>query len=198
MKPAKRFLIILFVIQLVFPSALAISGAMSRSNFNKKAAEYKVRLESVNYYRNESSNVYVDFLNLRFLSYLTDEDKYVIFEETENGFYEPKATAKMPENNAYINIEGGLKSYEYKGAKVNAFDVMYEESVCFYSKVIEASNLAMKLIGGEPTEAYAVIKVFENKIEITAVYINGIEFSEYLEKYYNGEIDVSRYDNSLS
>ncbi len=198
MKLTKRVLIILFIIQLVFPSALAISGAVKRGHFNKYAAEYKVRVERVVYDNKISSRANVEIDGLSYLSYLTNEDKYVIFTEDENGFFVPKATSKIPENKAYINIDDGRRSYEYEKAKINGSKVLYEEFVSFYDRSVEESNLSMKLIVGKPTEAYALIKVYENKLEMAELYINGIEFSEYLEKCYNGEIDLSRYDSSLS
>ncbi len=187
----KIFLIIIIIIQLAVPVTMLINYKIKTDEFNANYQEIVVLIDGV--YCNEDS--FTIYSNGKSDLY---NQKYVVFEQVEEGFYRWKKTDKKPENNIYVSNYYNDEDIGYIDYRKNQMPENYVwfdlESTTLYHRWQEIDNIDDGLCKGPVTQAYMVLKVYKGMYEVKEVYINSIPLDEYFSKVENGEIDVERFD----
>ncbi len=185
------FLVIIIIIQLAVPVTMLIHYSVRTKEFNENYQEINVLIDGV--YCNENS--YTIYSNG--MSDLYNQ-KYVVFEMVEDGFYRWKKTNEKPENNIYVTnyyTDEDIGYIEYKENEMpDGYDFYDMYYVNLYDKAQEVENIDKNHCEGPETQAYMVLKVYKGMYEVKEVYINSIPLDEYYYMVQNDEIDIARYD----
>ena len=185
------FLVIIIIIQLSVPVTMLINYIVRTKEFNENYQEINVLIDGV--YCNENHyTIYSNGMNDLY------NQKYIVFEMTEDGFYRWKKTNEKPENNIYVTNYYTDEDFGYIEYKENELPEGYAwfdlESDILYHRWQEIDNIDDGKCDGPTTQAYMVLKVYKGMYEVKEVYINSIPLDEYYCKVHNDEIDIARFD----
>ncbi len=194
MKLTKKILIILFVIQLLVPSALAVGGVVKQADFKKNAPEIKVRVDEIEYDYIEEN---VDYMRFVVASKSPVTSEAFIFEEDEDGFYIMKNGTPSKENSMYIADDQGYLDYYLLDYNLNEKEIAYSQCLynwTVYSRITEELLIKYGYIKGPATDAYITLKVQDGIYEVTGLYINEMPYEEFIKAVYDDEFDINRFD----
>ncbi len=208
MKNSKRILIIIFVLQFIFPAILCIYGINNEIHFDDRAQEIKVSIANISYsnvmvYDEDCSEneLHITLSDYDFYdTYDYNPGGYYVFEEKENGIYDLAFQKTRPTNTHLFistkNGEYGIDFYrEVKPENLSKFKKMIDgghiDQIYLYSYtpyVFDEYDYSVQ-ITEPPTEAYAILKVYNGKYELKDVYLDGLQIEQYLENLSNGTVD---------
>ena len=194
-KKGTIILSIILAVQFIIPLSVWGYETFKNKELEEKGQEVKVLVDSVFcdhrgvVFRNDTLEELMHTRNMH----------YIVFENNESGFSNPKEISGLPANNLYISAnrlyswyseDWGFK-YESKGLNLYE-DYGYVE---LYDREIEQANIKHGFCEGPETQAYAVFKVYKNRFKVVNVYIDEMPVETVIEKYNNNEFDVSRYEH---
>ncbi|MEE1504619.1 MAG: hypothetical protein UGF89_10305 [Acutalibacteraceae bacterium] len=195
MKNKKGTIILSIILAVQFIIPLSVWGYETYKNkeLDEKGQEVKIFVDWVNY---EERIIEFHINNEEEILY--DDNKYIVFENGEDGFSTPKTVASIPSTDLYIT-QNKLYSwyrpnwcFEYESEITKAQDEYdYFE---LYNGEIEKENIEQGYSNGPQTKAYAVFKVYKNRFKVVNVYIEEMPVDTVIEKYNNNEWDNSRYE----
>ncbi len=188
----KGIFIAILVVQLLLPIMMCIGSIVNQLVFEKNAQEVKVSLDSIiydPYYKNDAVTLDFSVDNIEELG-----DYWIFYpNEQKNGFYCLKQNSQPQNTDLYYYSEndGFSLEMEYKVDKgqFKTFDTF----TYIYSKENERWNLNTGKFLGEPTEAYAVLKVRNGECKLTDVYVCGYEINDFVSRYNKSEFSLDVY-----
>ncbi|MGN1315927.1 MAG: hypothetical protein ACI4VW_02600 [Acutalibacteraceae bacterium] len=193
----KIFLSIIIAVQLLVPLIMVILTQYQENQLEQKGEEIKLVVDYVEFFYDDFENpkptIRVGSNEFDSSMNYYDDPGYVFFEKGEDGYAFCVATANKPETDIYLRQNDYYWDqlvYDYEYEVADADYIPWD----LYSKENEKSNIVNGRCEGPQTEAYAILKVYKNRCKVVDVYIDGLKVEEVLEKYENGEIDLSRYD----
>ncbi len=208
MKNSKRILIIIFVLQLIFPAILCIYGIDNEIHFDDRAQEIKVSISGIDYsnvmFFDEDcseNELHITLHDYDFYdTYDYNPGGYYVFEEKENGIYDLAFQKTIPTNTPlFISAKRGeycIDFYrEVKSENLSKFKKMIDDgnidniSVYSYTPYTFDEYDSYVQITEPPTEAYAILKVYNGKYELKDIYLDGLQIEQYLENLSNGTED---------
>ncbi|MBR5442075.1 MAG: hypothetical protein IKV44_03890 [Clostridia bacterium] len=187
---------IILAIQLVFPLSLWAYETYKNNELEEKGQEIKVLVDWVSYDENK-----IKFGSGALESAVYSHDnRFVVFEEKENGYEIPVVTDST-ETDFYIGVdrlyslyrEKWCFMYETKTAKAQNEN----EFFWLYNKDVESENIRKGTCEGPGTQAYAVMKIYRNRIKVINVYIDETPVDTVIEKYNNNQFDAERYEYDI-
>lgn len=189
---------IIVAIQLLVPSVMIALSNYREKQLEQKGEEIKLAVDYIEFL-NTYDDVGYTKPTIRVGSnefnsgmYYLGDPGYVVFEKYENGYSFCSVKENKPETDIY------LKQHDYYWDEL-VYDCEYEvvdvDNIPWYlySKENEKENIFDGNCEGPQTESYAILKVYKNRCKVVDVYIDGLKVEEVLEKYENGEMDLSRY-----
>ena len=193
-KKGMIILSIILVVQFIIP--LSVWGYENYKNkeLKEKGQEVKLLVDTIYY---DERGVVFKINALEEIIHKRDMN-YIEFENVENGFTRLKEVAGLPSGNMYIS-ENRLYSlysedwgFKYKvDIADDGFDYGYRD---LYDREIEKANIEHGFCEGPETQAYAVFKVYKNRLEVVSVYIGSESIEQVVEKEFDYEWDSSRYE----
>lgn len=184
---------IILAVQFIIPLGVWGYETYKNKELEEKGQEVKILVNRVN----QDEHI-IEFHISNESDILYGDNKYIVFENSENGFSTPKTLESLPATDLYVS-QNKLYSwyhdnwcFEYESEITKAQDEYdYFE---LYDREIEKENITLGNCEGPETQAYAVFKVYKNRFKVVNVYIEGIPIDTVIEKYNNNEWDNSRYE----
>ncbi len=205
MKTGKRILIILFVIQLIFPGAIAIAGEKNRRDFPEKAKEIKVKVNEITYNIMEDTvSISIDDFSQEVL-FAGSFGGYFVFEETEkgSGLYIANFSETRPNHPLFVKRKFDYivlgEEYELKNDKFSDYfasiDLPFIMALSIFTD--DRSVFVPAITESTVSEAYAVFRVYNGIYEQIEVYVDDIPLNEYTEMVADGKVDLTAFNMQL-
>lgn len=188
-------LVIILAVQFIVPLSVWGIETYKNKELEEKGQEVKLLVDYVDYH-NQRTEFQVTELYDTSDYYISDD--YIIFKNSDNGFYTCEESEKKPDTDLYISKKYLYSWYKqdwcfkYKSEITKAQDEY--DYYQLYNKGNESANVRLGYCEGPETQAYAVFKIYKNRFKVVNVYIDGMPVDEIIEKYNNDEWDNSRYE----
>ena len=186
-------LAVILAVQFIIPLGIWGYETYKNKELEEKGCEVKLLVDRI-YYDETGVTFRIDALEELFLK---KSMNYIVFDNNENGFSGFKEISGFPESDLYVSSNRLYDWYsDYWGFyyESEAIGDDYYGFAELYSREMEQANINHGFIEGPETEAYAVFKVYKNRIEVVNVYLDGVSVDIAIEKNKNSEWDTSRYD----
>lgn len=172
-KHGLALLIAVIVIQLCVPLGMVMSTVAASSKAEKYGTEYKIRLSYIRYDIKHGAINYDYYLGYLYSQYFT-------VSEGEEGFAELTPVSEKPEHSSYLEFEKSGYHYVFpsnrfyvgKLKNVNALwldDSQEEDFMTPYNEFV-----------AHYTEAYLDCYVYNGKISVKELYIDGVPAKEFI------------------
>ena len=195
-KYGKLLLIIIIVVQLAVPVTLLATKLATMKAVNEHGTDIKVSVQSIYF---DSNCIYIQSDELGAVDY-AHTYKYVTFKAEDNGYCYVERTNEKTSDGAYLkagsygNWSWYCIPYRNSGITEETLGVENVGYYNIYNAEIEKENILNGHIGGLPTEAYMIMRIYNGEFEIKEVYVGGVTLIEFLNKTMNGEIDPDRFE----
>ncbi len=211
MKLHKRILTVVFALQLVFVFSMTAIGIINEKNYETKAQVIKVHVNEIFCYRFENILYVSIYDNKRFVEKNMPVGGYYCFNEVESGIYEMNYSRTKPKDRLCVAREENDEmcmqfQYSPKTVKTDVLDKMnifeldeyvniYSDSKEFYSDKYDFYNLyEVASITEHPSNAYALIKVYNGKYEFIDLYVDDIQIEQYINDIATGKVDLTEFN----
>ena len=185
---------IILVVQFIIPLSVWGYETYKNKELKEKGQEVKLLVDYV-FCDNRGVTFRVEDVD----DFMFENDsKYIVFKNGEDGFFETEEVSDITDGDLYVSANKLRRIYDY------GYDLRYESEITrayedygyfdLYNKETEAENIAKGYCNGPQTKAYAVFKVYKNRIKVVNVYIDEKPVDTVIEKYMNNEMDLSRYE----
>lgn len=191
-KYGKIVLALILAVQIMTPFSIMTAEKMQEARLQKYGKEIKLQLESVSY---DGTFVTVECDGIDDAMCFDYDAGYVGFQERDNGYYDCVVLNEEPTDGIYLKQRKD-KIWRYLEYEI---EMQNEIGYCFwelYDALNEEENINNGKCQGPATQAYMLLRVYKNKYKCEGVFIDGVKVEEIVEKYYNDEIDLSRYQSN--
>ncbi len=194
-KKGTIILSIILAVQFIIPLGLWGYETYKNNELEEKGKEVKLLIDYVDY---DDGKIEFQVTGLEGSLMYDYSEKFIVFENNNNGFYICKELEELPDTDLYISVNNLSRAYRQNYSLVYRSDVSKAQNEYDYyqlfNKTNERRNIASGFCDGSETQAYAVFKIYKNRFEVVNVYIDGIPVDEVIEMYNNNEWDNSRYE----
>ncbi len=198
MNKRKGIFAAILVVQFVLPMLMCVSALLNQHLFNVNSYEIKVLLDEVRYEGYGENSVSITFTKDAMYEEFTRF--WTFYPDNENeGFYEVSKGRDVNSNGLYYICSDEyadwlMFDYEIDTALIEKTGISRKT---FYHKENESWNLTTGHFTGNPTQAYATVRVRNGLCEVTGVYICGYEINDFIQRYINGEFSLDVYAYKL-
>ena len=195
MKNKKGMIIlsIILAVQLMIPLGVWGYETYKNKELEEKGQEIKIFVDRVNY-----DEHIIEFHISNEADILYGDNKYIVFEDSEDGFSTLKTVENIPTTDLYITQNKLYSWYHSNWCFEYESEITKEQDgydyFVLYDREIEKENITLGNCEGPETVAYAIFKVYKNRFKVDNVYIDGLPVDTVIEMHNNNEWDNSRYE----
>ncbi len=199
----KIILFITVIIQFITAITVNAYGSLKDASLEKYGKEFKVKLDSVEL-TNGTIRVYCYTFYFALSGPEIDYGRYTVFTSDENGFAVLTCSPEKPQDGCFMEIPYDfykndiiVRFSKYSKSDLKEIEAQLDFPAYLYERENEKDNCLKGYCTGELTDAYVTVIVYNNRLKVENVTINGMNIDDYLDSCVAGKIDLSRYEYNL-
>ncbi len=174
-----KILYLIIALQIVFPVVFVILNFLNISSVEKSEYTVKVPVDYI-FIESDAMNskkLYIENYEFNKAVKSADNDSFITFKKGENGFYSCEIKNEKPQNEYYLKHSVFHKDTDFRYESEALGKLRYSGVTILYEKDEKQTD---------KNDTYMLLKIYKNNYKVEAVFIEGVDAEEYVQKWGEG------------